>query len=380
MENTNHHFGVLYGVIVKKNCTSRDLTGKGKEFNSIKISHRDNIVSNPGSIFENKEEMLSATLLFLAYNKSKNNYYIYRTKEISEKSQFASIRKTKQRTLYKPYYFETNDNNEVIQYNYLGQFSLTEDTEFHTNNSIFEIRIPYYGRYVLYKNNKWIDIDQKDFDLQEYLIKYPVFKDERKDKINKALLTINQFNPLIICDLVKKYQTFINTFNIVQILESLKIQLEEIIISRPGNDDSYSFFEIRTIDKSVAIDNYLREYIQIGRKTIERDSGYTCFSKTPERNRVLSKEETTEIKNSLIEKYSSYSHLLYYLENDEYYKQFLFLKKEDFWNNITQIATDKKAKVFEEHLLYKYPQPTYEGVIDDYVSKMNEILENYLET
>lgn len=115
---------------------------------------------------------------------------------------------------------------------------------------------------------------------------------------------------------VKTYlETYSNIkdLDLSQILEDLQVEVYEIFKNKVGGDDSYYVDETRTISYPIEdLDDYLKDYIKIGRRNIYKDSGYTsAYSMSIKglKTGLLSNEEVKDIRNKLISEYSLENHI-----------------------------------------------------------------------
>ncbi len=117
-------------------------------------------------------------------------------------------------------------------------------------------------------------------------------------------------------DYIKAYKEAHNKvkgFNLQAILSDLHVEIDEIFISKVGGDDRYYVDETRTISyPTEKLDDYLREYIKIGRRNIYKDSGYTSahsMALKGLKTGVLPAEDVSSIRENLISEYSTETHI-----------------------------------------------------------------------
>ncbi len=115
---------------------------------------------------------------------------------------------------------------------------------------------------------------------------------------------------------VKMYlETYSNIkdLDLSQILEGLQVEVDEIFKNKVGGDDSYYVDETRTISYPIEeLDDYLKDYIKIGRRNIYKDSGYTSACSMAIKGLktgILSNEEVKDIRDKLISEYSPENHI-----------------------------------------------------------------------
>lgn len=115
---------------------------------------------------------------------------------------------------------------------------------------------------------------------------------------------------------VKSYiETYskIKDIDLSKILEGLQVEVEEIFINKVGGDDRYYVDETRTISYPIdELDNYLKNYIKIGRRNVYKDSGYTSAYNMAIKDLKTGKlpiDDVNDIRNKLIAEYSIDSHV-----------------------------------------------------------------------
>lgn len=102
-------------------------------------------------------------------------------------------------------------------------------------------------------------------------------------------------------------------YSFALILEGLQVEVDEIFKNKVGGDDSYYVDETRTISYPIEeLDDYLKDYIKIGRRNIYKNSGYTsAYSMAIKglKTGILSNEEVKDIRDKLISEYSLENHI-----------------------------------------------------------------------
>lgn len=87
--------------------------------------------------------------------------------------------------------------------------------------------------------------------------------------------------------IISKYQKIIDSFDITNIVSSLKIKNVESMYKKIGHDESYDIDKIVELeDKNVMVDDYIRSLVGIGTENIYSDTGYVIA----ERLKIKAKE------------------------------------------------------------------------------------------
>lgn len=116
-------------------------------------------------------------------------------------------------------------------------------------------------------------------------------------------------------DEVKKLKTYIDSINIKEILQSLKVTVYESFVKKVGGDDRYQVYRTASISNEVASkDEYLRKIWGLGEECIHSDSGYTSAYNMRIKDLIVGEYKDSDLekeKNSLMLKYSKEEHLGY---------------------------------------------------------------------
>jgi hypothetical protein len=216
------------------------------------------------------------------------------------------------------YILKVNKNDDVVtKFEHLGRLILGESEELDfdniklvkvkTANDYFSFKRSLYQRnielFILNGGNK------TRFSLKEqYWVEY-VYETAMFEAFAQH---IREMFHNYVKTYIKTYSN-IKDIDLSHILEDLQVEVDEIFKNKVGGDDSYYVDETRTISYPIEeLDNYLIDYIKIGRRNIYKDSGYTSaynMAIKGLKTGVLSNEEVKDIRDKLISEYSIESHI-----------------------------------------------------------------------
>ncbi len=170
-------------------------------------------------------------------------------------------------------------------------------------------RSPWSRNIQLFKeiNKKLVQFSLVENDWVEY-----VYENKLYERFSRNLSTI--FSQYIKDYLTKREE--LRKYDISEIVKDLSIELSEHFLTKVGGDDRYFVDEKRTISFPTShLDEYLKEYIKLGDRTIHGDSGYTYARNMRIENLnvgIWNAEDTKPIKQKLIDEYSVDEHTASY--------------------------------------------------------------------
>jgi len=222
------------------------------------------------------------------------------------------------------YILKINKNNDIVnKFEHLGRLILGECEELDFDN-IKLVKVKSLNDYFsfkrsLYQRNIELFIlngrDKTRFSLREqYWVEYvyetaiyEAFAQHIREKFHNYVKTY-----------IKTYSN-IKDLDLSHILEDLQVEVDEIFKNKVGGDDSYFVDETRTISYPFEeLDNYLKDYIKIGRRNIYKDSGYTSAHSMAIKGLktgMLSNKEVKDIRDKLISEYSVENHVFALIDN-----------------------------------------------------------------
>ncbi len=208
-------------------------------------------------------------------------------------------------------------NNSILSFEPLSQIILSSSDEMHFRNiRIIKVKAEsdYFSfkRSLYHKNIELFILDgsskSKFSVIEQNWVEYIYEIDKYNIFVSNIVEIFHNY-----IEVYKKTYAEVKSVNLQEILRDLQVEIDEIFINKVGGDDRYYVDETRTISYPIEkLDEYLREYIKIGRRNIHKDSGYTSahsMALKGLKTGILPKEDVSSIRENLISEYSTDTHI-----------------------------------------------------------------------
>lgn len=171
------------------------------------------------------------------------------------------------------------------------------------------------GRYNAFicKGNERLSLTKSDYDLLLIsVLKTLRQKDQQKIEFSQIGLSKQNYYSAI-----RTFEKTVREYDLNKILEDLHVFVEEDFVSRVGRDDYYYVYKTVSIGYPVdKLDDYLKDYIGLGRRRIHEDHGYTSAYGMAIKGLITGEYDSENLRKErekLISNYSRQDHIYYLL-------------------------------------------------------------------
>lgn len=180
---------------------------------------------------------------------------------------------------------------------------------------------------------------------------------------------------------LREAQEHVDQYNLKEILKDLEIEIEEYFIHKIGDNDTYIAEIKRTIGADANYDEYLKNYIKLGKHTLTHSYGY-CSAESMKDPSIkegkYSEEEVEAYRTDLIRNYSKISHMNAILAPPEEYS--CFVKKKNVIRKIHNVDLSFLFINYSELIRNYFFRTLFHHKVKSYtelIDKENSFLKDY---
>jgi len=237
-----------------------------------------------------------------------------------------------------------------------------KDDSFFLNN----IKDSVHHREVELLAYRYCQIFEKDFfDTVEYRFDY--------DGTNRFIHELEER--------IREAQEHVDQYDLKEILKNLEIEVDEYFINKIGDNDTYIAEITRRVGPDANYDEYLKNYIKLGKHTLAHSYGY-CSAESMKDPSIkegkYSEEEVDAYREVLIKNYSKISHMNAVLNPPEEYSS--FVKKKNIIRKIHNVDLSFLFINYSELIRNYFFRTLFNHKVKSYmelIDKENAFLKDY---